>query len=349
MAGKSNGLRVKSRDGEEVKEVLLSSGLLDTGKRVSRCGDYVFFPVTEEKIDLNGLGISGELVRRDFDELRRRPRDIREALSSVLRGPELSLVGSSYDIIGRIAVIELAGELQARAGDIGAALLRWLPVDTVAMKTSPTSGEGRVRGLRVIAGSETLETVHVENGLRFKLDLSRVFFNPRLSGERSRVARSCCEASTIIDMFAGVGSFSVSIDRDCPGKGPVIIAIDSNPHAYGCLVENVQLNRAWKIKPVLGDSMEEVPRIAGEVGRVDRIIMNLPKDSHRFLGIAAEALEESGVVHYYRLLPREGARELVEGELSRHGKFRVEVFREVEGYSPSRSIYVADSRLLART
>ena len=348
MAGKSDGIRVKSRDGEAVKEVLLSSGLLDTGKRASRCGDSVFFPVTEGELDLDELGISGEMVRREFNELRRKPRDVREALSSVLKGPDLSLVGSSYDIIGRIAVVELAGELEARAGDIGAALLEWLPVDTVAMKASPTSGQYRVRELRVIAGSETLETVHVENGLRFKLDLSKVFFNPRLSGERSRIAKSCRGSSRVIDMFAGVGSFSVNIDRECPGKGPVITAIDSNPHAYSYLVENARLNRAWSIVPVLGDSMEEVPRLAGKRGRADRIIMNLPKDSHRFLGTAAEALEESGIVHYYRLLPRKGAREAVEGELSRHGKFRVEVLREVEGYSPSRSIYVADSRLLAR-
>jgi tRNA (guanine37-N1)-methyltransferase len=146
-------------------------------------------------------------------------------------------------------------------------------------------------------------------------------------------------------MFAGVGSFSITIDRAVQGDA-TIISIDNNHHAHHYLRENARLNRAWHVLPLLGDSLAEVPRLVQERGVADRIIMNLPKDAHRFLGAAAGGLKKSGVLHYYRLLPREGAREVVEEELDSQGRFRIEAFREAEAYSPSRSIYVADAVLL---
>jgi tRNA G37 N-methylase Trm5 len=74
--------------------------------------------------------------------------------------------------------------------------------------------------------------------------------------------------------------------------------------------------------------------------------MNLPKDSRRFLSPAVDALKENGVLHYYRLLSHDGARQAAEEELASHGRFRIENFREAEAYSPSRSIYVTDARLV---
>ena len=49
-------------------------------------------------------------------------------------------------------------------------------------------GEFRVRDLEVVAGDDRLETIHQEYGIRLLVDPSRVYFNPRLAGERHRVA-----------------------------------------------------------------------------------------------------------------------------------------------------------------
>jgi tRNA (guanine37-N1)-methyltransferase len=343
-----NGLKVRPRDGEKAKQLLLSLSLLDGDKRVSRAGDHLIFPIRTdagqnlEEIDLPG----SELVFHDFQELKRRPRDIGEALSGLVGEEELSLIGSSYDIIGRILVLELPDEISCRASKIGKRLLDWLPVDTVALKTTPTAGERRVRGLRVVAGSPSLETIHRENGLVFRLDLSKVFFNPRLAGERARIARLRSGSKLVIDMFAGVGSFSITIAKSSIPEDSIAIAIDNNRHAFQYLEENIRLNRAWRVRPILGDSLGEVPKAASKLGKADAIIMNLPKDSVRFLPPAVDALMDNGVLHYYRLLPHDGARKIVEEELAPHGRFQIDNFREAEAYSPSKSIYVADARLI---
>jgi tRNA (guanine37-N1)-methyltransferase len=346
--GTPNGLKVRPRDGEKVKQLLLSLSLLDGDKRIMRDGDQLIFPIRADADDkLGEIDLPGsELVFHDFQDLKRRPRDIREALSGLVGEDELYLVGSSYDIIGRILVFELPDELSYMAEKIGERLLDWLPVDTVALKTTPTAGEKRVRGLRAVAGSTSLETTHRENGLAFKLDLSRVFFNPRLAGERNRIARLCNDKELVIDMFAGVGSFSITIEKSSILEDSIVVAIDNNQHAYEYLNENARLNRAWGVQPILGDSLNEVPRMASKLGRADAIIMNLPKDSHSFLSPAVIALKENGVLHYYRLLPHEGARKIAEKELASHGRFRIDNFREAEAYSPTKSIYVADARLI---
>jgi len=343
-----NGLKVRTRDGENAKRFLLSLSLFDGDKRVSRAGDYLIFPIrTDAEWDLLDFDLPGsELVFHDFKELNRRPRDMGEALSGLVGEEELSLIGSSYDIIGRILVLELPDEISCMAGKIGNRLLEWLPVDTVAQKTTPTAGEQRVRGLRVIAGSTSLETIHRENGLVFKLDISKVFFNPRLAGERARSARLHSGSRLVIDMFAGVGSFSITIDKLGVMEDSIVIAIDNNRHAYQYLEENVRLNRSWRVRPTLGDSLGEVPRAASKLGKADAIIMNLPKDSIKFLPPAVNALKENGIIHYYRLLPHDGARKIAEEELAAHGMFRIEDFRKAEAYSPSKSIFVADARLI---
>jgi tRNA (guanine37-N1)-methyltransferase len=340
-----NGLKVAERHGERAKALLRSLNLLDGSMKVSRGDGCLVFPLLNPTgDDLGRLRIpESELVFHRFAPRTRRPRDLRASLRGALSEEEIALLGSSYDVVGGVMLLELPPELMAKRRKVGETLLAWLGLDTVALKSSPTAGETRIRGLEVVAGGPGLETTHRENGLRFILDLSKVFFNPRLGAERMRVSRLSVGTPLVFDMFAGVGPFSINIASESPTTR--VCAFEKNPHAMDYLRRNARINRTPHVSGTLGDSAAEVPRAAARVGKADRIIMNLPKSSDGFLQTATESLKAGGWIHYYRLAPRDRARAQIEDELGSAGPFAIEGCREVEAYSPTKSIYVADARL----
>ncbi len=125
-----------------------------------------------------------------------------------------------------------------------------------------------------------------ESGCVFKADLEHIFLSPRLAYERMRIAKKVFPGETIINMFAGVGCFSILIAKVQPRTK--IYSIDVNPHAYEYMKENVTLNKVeGKVIPILGDAKEEAEKLEGVA---DRILMPLPEQAHAFLPSAVRAL-----------------------------------------------------------
>ena len=48
-----------------------------------------------------------------------------------------------------------------------------------------------------------------ENGVKFEMDFSKVYWNPRLSTEHDRLVGMLEEGDVLYDVFAGVGPFAV--------------------------------------------------------------------------------------------------------------------------------------------
>ena len=166
--------------------------------------------------------------------------------------------------------------------------------EAVYRKTSKIQGIIRTRELEHLAGEDNSITIHREFGNRFKLDVRRVYFSPRLATERRRLSQQVANNEVIVDMFAGIGPFSISIAKNLNVK---IYAIDINPDAYKYLKENIKLNKLkGTIIPLLGD-VDEV--LNGLNIKSDRIIMNLPGTAWSFLDTAIKSLKSGGVLHYY--------------------------------------------------
>jgi tRNA (guanine37-N1)-methyltransferase len=85
-----------------------------------------------------------------------------------------------------------------------------------------------------------METTYKEHGCSFKANLKHVFLTPQLSHERMRIAQKVAPGETIINMFAGVGCFSILIAKLQPQTK--IYFIDVNPYAYEYMKENVALD-----------------------------------------------------------------------------------------------------------
>ena len=84
-------------------------------------------------------------------------------------------------------------------------------IKTVLRQASPVSGDFRLRKLEWIAGERKTETVHKEYGCILKVDLGKCYFSPRLSYERNRIAHQVQPGEVMVNMFAGVGSYSIVI------------------------------------------------------------------------------------------------------------------------------------------
>jgi len=73
---------------------------------------------------------------------------------------------------------------------------------------------GRISGLKrepdveVIIGEGT-ETVHRENKCGFKLDVSKIMWSKGNTTERKRMSLLPEDGEIIVDMFAGIGYFSI--------------------------------------------------------------------------------------------------------------------------------------------
>ncbi|MDI6642873.1 MAG: class I SAM-dependent methyltransferase family protein [Candidatus Hodarchaeaceae archaeon] len=220
------------------------------------------------------------------------------ALRGVLTDEELKLLPGGFERIGHVAIVSIPPEIVRMTDNIAGALLKLKNVRTVAMREGGISGRDRRPRLRVIAGNPQTETLHHENGCSFKLDVARVMFSTGNIYERERLPKLVGPKEVVVDLFAGVGQFSIPIAKHAePDK---VYAVEFNPIAYGYLRENVRINRVGHIvRPLLGDCAEVAPR-----GIADRVIMGLLHVTHQYLPLAIEVLKRNGgVIHYHESVP----------------------------------------------
>ncbi len=227
-----------------------------------------------------------------------KPKNYRELLTDVLNEEEMKLLPRSFDIIGDIAIVEVNPKLKDKARLIGSAIINFHKnVRSVYMKASPIEGTYRVRRLVHIAGEFKRKTIHVEYGLRFLVNIERVYFSPRLSWEHRRVALQVKDGETVIDMFAGVGPFAIHI---ASLRKAIVYAIDINPYAYKCMKTNIRLNLKL-LKGIVIPINADARYVANYMSNLaDRVIMNLPQKAHEFVPYALRFLKhKGGVLHFY--------------------------------------------------
>ncbi len=199
---------------------------------------------------------------------------------------------NSFDIVGDIAIVKLTESSKEQAALAANAIMGCNKgLKTVLAQASKIQGEFRLRNLVCIGGEDKTVTTHREHGCFFNVDLEKCFFSPRLSGERLRISRLVQPNETIVNMFAGVGCFSIIIAKTVPTAK--VYSIDLNPAAVECMRKNVRVNRVFgKVLPVLGDSKAIIE--ARFQHCADRVLMPLPEKALEYLPTAVTALKTSG-------------------------------------------------------
>lgn len=337
------GIKIIKKNANDVRKILISNKQLCTTFKVKSDDDYVYFPLIEDYDKNIILEIEDKypIVISDFeyDQADYRATNFVDYLVDKIPKDKLEEIRKSFDIIGDIVILEIPEELEDDKKIIGEAALKFTKRKSVYYKKSKVQGITRTRQLEYLAGIDNLETIHKEFGLRFKLNPSTVYYSPRLATERSRIVNQCKDDETIIDFFAGIGSFTVSIAHVRNVKA---YNIDINPEAIKYAEENIKLNKlVGQVIPLLGD----VRDVVKDLPQADRIIMNLPGTSKEFLPLAVEKLNNGGILNYYEFSSNEDT--VIEHVKNASSGYDIDVLnvRKVRSQSPGIWHYGVDVKI----
>jgi tRNA (guanine37-N1)-methyltransferase len=284
-------IRVPSREGETTRRALIDEGALDLSLKVRRDGDCLLLPLLDWRD-------GAEQCRFEQNPGR--------------------VVLPRHELVGGIAIMQerdLAGAQKILASRPS--------LHTIVYAIGEVSGEYRTREFEVLTGVPITRTEVIEYGHRFHVDLAAAYFSARLSSERQRILQQTGRNEIVLDMFAGVGPFAITL----AARAALVIACDLNPQAVILMQENIAQNRTRNVLPVLADAR----RLAKIFPRwFDRIIMNLPLSGTEFLPEAFRLCCPGGTIHFYSLVSAEGEH----GECIRKLGGEVLAERVVRSYSP---------------
>ncbi len=221
---------------------------------------------------------------------------LRKALEGILSEKESEELFSAFDQIGDIIVIRIPDSLLSKKKIIGGIILeRVSTAKSVFYQSSDVEGDFRTRSLELVAGEDRTETEYKEYGCRFAVDVEKVFFSPRLSTERERIANLVQDEEIVVNMFGGIGMFSIMVAKN---KKCTVYNIDINPIASKLCEKNINLNKlVGEVICINGDAAKIIKEQLENKG--DRTLMLLPERSDEFLESAILATRNNGIIHYY--------------------------------------------------
>lgn len=289
-------VHVKRDHAEEDRKELHGLGLLDGSRKIQDKGDIIEIPVIglpkalEEKFQLV-VQENPEFRPEDQD-----PWDRIVARANVDKDLK-PFLPRKWELIGEVVVLKLPKELQAVPEAVALAYAEEFGAKAV-LKDLGIDGEFREPKMEVLWAKGPTETIHIENKVKFALDPMKVMFSSGNIDERVRMATVPKDNETVVDMFAGIGYFTIPMAvHSKPSK---IIACEKNPVAYAYLEKNIELNHVKeKVHPFLGDNRDAPEKIA------DRVIMGYLPSPREFLPKAIKMLRrhKDCVIHYHENAP----------------------------------------------
>jgi tRNA (guanine37-N1)-methyltransferase len=223
---------------------------------------------------------------------------LKTILREILSPEDVSRVYSAFDIIGDIIILKIPDSLNSKKQIIADTILMNVKsAKSIFAQTSSVQGDYRIRNLEYLAGANSTVTEYKEHGCRFKVDVMKTYFSPRLSTERLRISKMVTDNEIITNMFAGVGTYSILIAKS--NKSCKVYSIDSNPVANELALINAKLNKVQeRVIPICGDATEVVNKQLK--GTSTRVLMPLPEKAKEFVDSAVLALrQKKGMIHYF--------------------------------------------------
>lgn len=280
------GFRVPKRLAESVRRQLSRQGELREGYKPIRDDDSVIFPVVEDASESHG-----DWSFEPYDDT----PTFEEAVKDILSDEEQESFIGAYDVIGDIALIQVSDELEHKAEAIAERLLESRNgLRSVRRRNTPRRGDYRLRRTEHLAGEVKTETVHREHGVSLRVDVDDVYFSPRLSEERRRVAAQVQGGESVLVMFSGCAPYPCVIASLTDAER--VVGVEWNESGHQLALQNVEANDLEGCVDVLqGDVSDVVPGL----GRFDRVVMPAPHSALDYLDVAEQALCRTGFLHVY--------------------------------------------------
>lgn len=350
-----------------IKKNFKNENFINKGKSTFSEREFVFFPLIEDNKKIDKLTnyiedkFSFEIINLDSYISLGNSETIESVLKDRLPLNIFNQIPKSYDIIGHIAIVEFnrfkdlrfRKSLRYKKEFAKALLITNNNIKSIYEKKSEIKGKFRIRNLKLLEGQNNPKAIYKENNCTFNLNIKKAFFSPRLAYERKRVANyNIKDQELIIDMFAGVGPFSIQLAKNHDVQ---IYAFDINPVAYKYLKKNILLNNTkGKILP-FNINVKKLLNSTNDLGnelkhKANRVIMNLPEKSLKFIKVACFLMKPTGgMIHNYQFVnkPRSIERAIESLKDSLEKSFwtieKISDYRIVKSYSPEIDLVAVDS------
>ena len=216
---------------------------------------------------------------------------------------------ADYDLLGNIAIIK--GEGKSKKEKIAQAkeLLKVPSIKTVLEKISNVKGRLRVVKVKHVLGKRNLIADYKENNCRFRFNVEKCYFSPRLSNDRKEVALKVKKKDKVLVMFAGVGSYPIVIQK--LSKPAKIIGIEIGRECCKWFRENLRSNKMEnKVEIIQGDVKKKVDK---NLGKFDVVMMARPKLKDSFLEYAFKVSKKGTKIFYHGFCRDEDLDNLIKG------------------------------------
>lgn len=250
------------------------------------------------------------------------------------RGVSEDSVPSGYQRVGDIVLLKFPSRVKENDKEkISKVVQEIVPGVKTVCEIIGVHGELREPVVRKIVGNET-KTIHKEHNIEYELDVTKVMFSKGNIEERRRLIGKVKKNETVVDMFAGIGYFSLGISKF--SKAKEVVAIEKNPDAFSFLLCNIERNGIKNITPILG-ACQEIAMEKEMENIADRVIMGYLPKTEKFLPAALLFLKKEGTIHFHNTYrdaelwekPQKDLEKVFEGT-----DFSIENQRKVKEYAP---------------
>jgi len=347
-------------EAEKLRKVLMENDLFDPTRSIGK-DEKVHFPVQlpegrdldwfvwliEDLVDI--VEVSEPGVGASNRERRTTPfQEIRKVLEAELEPQEVLLLPDKWEMIGDCLVLKIDEGLLYSIDRVCTVYQEVLGARYTLVDMNGIHGELRQPEFMTACEPEdgNWDVIHTENGIRYQLDPRSIMFSSGNVEERMGIVENINEGpkpprmvsagkgEVVVDMFAGIGYFSLPIAKRCEVK--VVHAIEKNPESFEYLLKNIKLNSVVdRIKPVLGDNREVDPKEPA-----DRVIMGYVGGTVEFLDRAVELISSEGaIIHLHDTVRVEDGHTWLSSEAEKRlgdlgWKMELLEHRKVKSYAP---------------
>ena len=267
-------------------------------------------------------------------------KKIAEKLENRLTSSELLILPRGFQTLGDVVILKLKPELLNKKEIIGKAYLDLLPsIRSVYINRGKITGTFREpEKIEFLAGVDNPIVEHKEHNIIYRFDITKIMFSKGNLKERKTLATLVKDGEVIVDMFAGIGYFSLPIGKH--SNAEKIYSIEINSNSFNSLIENIRINHLEeKIVPINGNCKEEVLKLSDSGIRADRVIMGVFPAPIDYIKEALTLTKEEGTMYHFEgVVEKENYVSLFNdfNEVAKNERYKCELksYRYVKSYGP---------------
>ena len=228
-----------------------------------------------------------------------------------------------------------------------------LDVSKVGRQNKIKSGPMRKSQVELLYGDNGV-VLHKENGIIFGFDTTRVMFSSGNISERIRMSKFTCSNEVILDLYAGIGYYTLPLLVH--SKAKLVHACEINSDSIKELKKNLIHNGVSKNCIIHeGDNISILSK-SDLIGKINRVMLGLLPSSENGWSLAIKALDSAGgMLHLHGNAVAKEEKKWAEqvikklkeisDDTNRNFKFKLEHIEKVKSYAPKINHIVLDIRV----